>query len=256
VNAQKSGALAAVAVDEAMQPSSGGAPTRRLGPAETVLYDREPLSLQYLKDFGPFTGSYPQHSAALNYFREKMERLPPAHDWHYSLFSRDEAVAIAPGLLIKGQGWAFDRTQEVRWSWKEMVAQLEEDSMGIVVDGEGGRSGGLLGCYLAPRPNSYCQNRQPKWQEWQPLDEFESFAWDFLFERADGTSVRLHPLSTNTNVVRLEVVSLAVPEEPSAEGKGGSCGRWTYKHYKDIQPRAPLKFDANKVKGLPPGENT
>jgi hypothetical protein len=186
-----------------------------------------------------------------------MEKLPPAHDWHYSLFSRDEAVAIALGLLNKGQDWAFDHTQEVWWSWKEMVAHLEEDSLEIVVEGEGGCSGGLLCCYLAARPTSDCHKRQPKrWQEWKPVDECELFEWGFLLERADGTSVRLHPQGTTRNVMRFEVESPAVLVEPPAEWKGGCCCRGSYKEYIDIQPPALLKFDVNKGKGLPPGYPT
>ena len=45
------------------------------------------------------------------------------------------------------------------WSWLEMLAQLDEDSMAFVVQGEDNRSRGLVGCDIAMRPGSYDHKR-------------------------------------------------------------------------------------------------
>ena len=73
--------------------------------------------------------------------------------------------------------------------WQELIAQLDADSMRIVVEGEKGRSHGLIGCALITRPDSYdhklsvqedavaAENRT------QPLR-----AWDIIIRRFGGTS--------------------------------------------------------------------
>jgi hypothetical protein len=134
-----------------------------------------------------------------------------------------------------------------------MVAQLDEMSMQFVVEGADGRSCGLLGCYFAPRRNSYCHKRHTKLrQERQPVDDVVILVWDFVFVRSDGTVVRLHPQRSTAKVETFEVEGTAVAVQPPAAGKGGSDGRGTYRYYKESQTRAHLTFDTLKGKGLPP----
>ena len=76
----------------------------------------------------------------------------------------------------------------------EMVAQLDEASMRLVVRGKDGRSCGLIGCYFAPRPNSYEHQRHKMLKgEGRPLLGVSSPVRDFVIRREDGTPVRLHP---------------------------------------------------------------
>ena len=134
-----------------------------------------------------------------------------------------------------------------------MVAQLDAESMRIVAQGENGRSCGLLGCYFAPRPNSYDHKRRAKLrQEGRPMQDVRLPVWDFVIEREDGTGVRLHPQRSTPKVETFELEGPAEPVVPPTQGHGGSWGRGTYKYYKKIQTRACLKFDTIKGKGLPP----
>ena len=90
-----------------------------------------------------FTGCYRQHNAALKYFRDLHEDpTQPFHAPHVLLFPNDVPVAVATIQWGKGEQWALDRTKVVTWSWKEVIAQLDEDSMRIVVQGENSRSCG------------------------------------------------------------------------------------------------------------------
>jgi len=161
---QEAAASAAAAAEIAMEPSFGlgqVAPTQALVPAEPA----ERMKLCPLRDyihFGQFAGSYRQHNAALKYFRDEQENPDHPFDSHVLVFPNDAPAAAAAVTWNKGQDWAFDRTKMLWWSWKEMVARLDADSMRIVVRGENGRSCGLLGCYFAPRPNSYDHKRHAK----------------------------------------------------------------------------------------------
>ena len=129
-------------------------------------------------------------------------------------------AAVAAVKWGKGQAWDFDRTNMVQWSWIEMIAQLDVDSMRIVVQGEGGRSGGYLrGCYFAPRPNSYDHKRHAKLrEEGRPQRDVCLPVWDFVIERGDGTAVRLHPQRSTPKVETLELQGPAEPVAPPCKG--------------------------------------
>ena len=74
------------------------------------------------------------------------------------------------------------------FSWHEMVAQLEPESLEKVVqDGDPNR--GLVGCEFRPRRNSYDHKRQV--QPNAPQEQLPD--WDFVLVRSDGSAVRLHP---------------------------------------------------------------
>ena len=80
------------------------------------------------------------------------------------------------------------------WSWHEMVAQLDPASMREVVEGIDGRSGGLVACTFAIRPNSYDHKRS--YMLWQTTGKSPNTllpVWDFVLHRDDGTGIRLHP---------------------------------------------------------------
>ena len=132
----------------------------------------------------------------------------------------------------------------------EMIAQLDETSMIFVVKGRDGRSGGLIGCCLSPRPNSYDHTRHRQLKDegtpWLPL-------WDFVIHREDGTMVRLHPQANTVNVETLEL-----HPKPPPQRKGGKGGRWglgKYRQYKDIGTKELLRFDARKGQQLQPFKN-
>ena len=135
----------------------------------------------------------------------------------------------------------------------EMVAQLDEESMSIVVKGKDGRSCGLIGCYFAPRPNSYDHKRHRKLKdEGTPLLDVRLPIWDFVIEREDGTAVRLHPQRSTVNMETFVLEGHEEPAEPPPRGKGGSWGRGTYAYYKSIGAMELLRFDERKGKVLQP----
>ena len=92
----------------------------------------------------------------------------------------------------------FDTENMLEWSWLEMVAQLSDESMRFVVLGPECRSHGLVGCEVAPRPNS-CERlmhdrlNSTLGPEWDKISQPQLRIWDFVLKRADGSAVRLHP---------------------------------------------------------------
>ena len=114
------------------------------------------------RNFAQLIGSYRQHNAALKYWREELEHRSNPLGHRTLLFPNDTRVRIGTVVWGKGQDWSFDRTTVTWWSWREMVAQLDEKSMQIAVQGVDGRSCGLLSCMVAPRPHSYDHKRHKK----------------------------------------------------------------------------------------------
>ena len=200
-----------------------------------------------------FTGSYRQHNAALVYFRTKRENLNDPFLSHGLVFPNDKPVEVATVYWDKGGGWGFDETKMVPWSWKELVAQLDTDSIRIVVQGENRLSCGLVRCYVAPTPHSYDHTRHAKLRsEGRPLVHTRLPVWDFVIERDDGTAVRLEPQPSTPNVQTFEHEGSAVAEEPPLQVYGWGWGRKSYTYYKNAQMGAMLKFDTLKGTLLPP----
>ena len=87
-----------------------------------------------------------------------------------------------------------------------MIAQLDEKSVDIAVKGMGGRSCGLIGSYLAPRPKSYNHQRHKMLKgKGRPLLDASLLVWDFVIRREDGTLVRLHPQRQDRQVKTFEL---------------------------------------------------
>ena len=136
-----------------------------------------------------------------------------------------------------------------------MVAQLDEKSMQIVVQGVDGRSCGLVSCMVAPRPNSYDHKRHTKLRdEGKPLNDMPLPVWDFVIKREDGAGLRLHPQRSTVKVETFEIEGPEEPVEPPPQGNGCSSGRGAYKYYKNVQTKEMLRFDHSKGKWLPPGK--
>jgi hypothetical protein len=134
-----------------------------------------------------------------------------------------------------------------------MVAQLDEKSAQIVVQGVDGRSCGLVGCCLAPRPSSYDHKRHKKLQdEGQALLHVRLLVWDFVIKRQDGAGLRLHPQRSTVKVETFEIEGPEEPAEPPPQGNGCSSGRGAYKYCKNVQTKEMLRFDPTKGKLLPP----
>ena len=64
--------------------------------------------------------------------------------------SEYEPQDVAEIMHEKGTAYHFSQTSFNPWTWQEMVAQMDQESMAFVVQGEGQdhRSRGLVGCGL------------------------------------------------------------------------------------------------------------
>ena len=124
-----------------------------------------------------------------------------------------------------------------------MVAQLDDDSLTYVVDGDdpNNRSGGLRGCSLSLRGGSYDHKRQVQVHQDEKMRE-----WDFLLVRENGSSIRLHPNWNDRKVKTYKREGHTTEVEPPARGLGQSDGPGTFKHYREIGNERTLRFDAQK----------
>ena len=202
----------------------------------------------YFREWRNFTARWPQHNAALKYFVEQLEDPNnPGGSKGIRLEAEEPAAvaAIEPHVRGAGMEWQFDHANFVQWDWKEMVAQLRDHDITRVVRGPKGSSGGLVGCSVLPRPNSYDHNRHRVRHSphWLP-------SWDFLLHRADGSGIRLHPRRTSTNVETFLPEGHPVQVQTPWNGLGRSDGPGTVKWYKERDQGIPVKFDGQKQ---PPG---
>ena len=242
------GSRAAAAVAAAPGEAAAAAAA---APADRVVYD-----LAYFRGWRFFHGSYRQHNAALKYFRDEREDPTDPFESAPVLFSNSEPAAVAAVIWGKGQGWSFNRDKMGEWKWQELIAQLDAESMRCAVQGHNGRSCGLVACACAPRPGSYDHKRHAKLkQDGMPQKDVRLPVWDFVFERDDGTSLRLHPQRATPVIETFEQEWWDKAVEPPPKGLGESWGKGTYKYYKNVQTKASLRFDAQKGAHLPPHKN-
>ena len=122
------------------------------------------------------------------------------------------------------------------WSWWEMVAHLDDESLRYVVQ-DGDRSRGLVGCEVRRRTGSYDHSRQVK----RPGQGPQLTKWDFVLKRSDGTAVRLHPEWSTNKIPTFAVEGEEVIQIPSA-GLGMSDGPGTFRYYKELGQEEELRF--------------
>ena len=127
------------------------------------------------------------------------------------------------------------------WSWWELVAQLDDESLEYVVQ-DGDSSRGLIACEVRPRPNSYDHKRQVQRTDVPQLRE-----WDFVLIRSDATAVRLHPGWSTTKIPTFAVEGHTAPVEIPRSGLGRSDGPGTFRHYMQIGQERTLKFGSRRA---------
>jgi hypothetical protein len=188
-----------------------------------------------LRNFVTFIGSYRQHKEALKYFREELENTSQPFDSPCLVFPDDCSVGRPRRSDTDLDAWS--------WSWKEMVSQLDVRSMQIVVQGEDGRNGGPVGCYIAPRPRSHDRKRCEKLKrEGRALLDVRLPVWDFVIRRAYGTDRRLHPRRSTWKVETW----IAEAYEFQPQGHGWSWGPQAYWCNTNVKPGPVLHFDVAK----------
>ena len=203
-----------------------------------------------------WNGNYRQRNAALKWYRQVLED-------YISALVFDGAVADSIPCIIKdtkaGQhqdntDWSFSDTEETKWLWLEMVAQLDPDTMEQVVCGPGrDRSRGLVSCQICARPNSHDHNRQAKRVRDGAREQTVRLQrWDVLLLRDDGSGIRLHPEWSSTKFRVCEVDPHSDPVPPPGKGLGKSDGPGTFARYKGVGMEFTGRFDASKGVHLPP----
>ena len=203
------------------------------------------------RGLGPWRKNYKQHNAALKWLRQVHEH-PEWPFWspHFEL-PVDGVTAVAVIDHPKGMDYTFTSVME-HWHWHDMIAQLQLEDMRQVVEGPQGRSGGLVGCTFAQRPNSYDHKRHHQLRQQARSGGAQPPAaklpvWDFVVHRQDGTAIRLHPEWSKPNVEAYDASEGHEEEvQPPRAGLGRSDGRGTYSHYKAVGCQLRFTFDTAK----------
>ena len=175
----------------------------------------------------------------------------------------DAGVAVPVCEHPKGMQFYFDETagRDKPWQWMQMIAQLDDDSRRVIVQGGDGRSRGILGCALhqsgdydhqrtfAARAAAEADARE------QGLSRQEQKAavaavpmmkqWDFVISRADGSHVLLHPSYSHTSFSCKSNFPTFDGDLPST-GPGGTSGHGTYKYFAQKDVDLKCKFDAKR----------
>ena len=118
------------------------------------------LTIEYFKEGyareKDWSGTYRMHNMALKGYRHAiLEGFADVRIVEITFPVRGAHAAPLVEHNLSGMNFAVHEDRQWMWNWKEMVAQLTDESMKIVVDGPGGRSGGLVACTFSARPNSY-----------------------------------------------------------------------------------------------------
>ena len=192
--------------------------------------------LEFFKNFTAFTAGYKQHNAALKWFRQLCE----SSKVETMRFSNEVPTEVPEIIHHKGVTFEWNAVERTTWSWMEMVAALDEASMEVVVKGADGRSGGLTGCSIESRRNSYDHKRAVQTKEHLPI-------WDFVLHRNDGTAIRVHPQWSTTKIETFGAIGHEHPVDPPRKGVGKSDGPGTFRRYKNEGNRHTLRFDAEKA---------
>ncbi len=200
------------------------------------------FDLEYFRSFGT-TNNYKQHSAALKWHRQAAETA----GLDSVTFSNTEANPVAEMVHDKGTDFRFVGEPKIPWRWQEMVAQMDERSMKMVVQGldDAGRSRGLVSCRLQ-KTDKYDHKRHHAAGPGAGGEML--FEWHFVLVCEDGTQVFLHPNYSNTKIECYRGEPEQDHELPRG-GLGGTSGPGTFKYFKNKNVQAILRFNAKLGQG-------
>ncbi len=210
--------------------SEAGAPQSR-----AQVYD-----LEYVRNL-PLTTHYKEHNVALKFVREVCAREGNTFLW----FSNTDPFYVAEIHHPKGTAFTFDETVRKKpWRWQDMVAQLDEASMRLVVEGGPVCSLGIIACALQQTQVYDHKRHHAEVQNGTAVAGTKHFIWDFVLIRDDNTYTALHPNFANTKVECK--VHIRPDGELPATGLGGTSGRGTFQHFLKKDVDCVLRFDAGK----------
>ena len=249
--AQTSTAVAETLEEEIIEYTISELVVNSRGTFDVVAFDRPTgaFDLAYFEQFRPFTSNYKQHNVALKWFRLLAERESRS----FVVFDNDRPIEVPMCDHPKGMEYSFDETRTREWTWQEMIAQLDAESMKRLVEGpytavaegmnaavvEGGPQL-ISGCALV-KTDRYDHKRNHALKDHTTVYHI----WDFVFFRSDGSQIGCHPNYSSTKFESYEGVARTDHELPKG-GKGGSSGRGTYKYFKKKGIDLYLRFDAEK----------
>jgi hypothetical protein len=158
-------------------------------PAALQIFD-----LEYFRSFDSWTSTYKQHNIALKWFRDSKERIGE----DCVIFCNTHAEAVAEIVHPKGMSYHFNEEIKNPWTWQEMVAQMDDASMRLVVEGPGATQPGVAGPQNRSRGLVSCSIQQTDKYDHKRHNAFPGAqqmfkVWYFILVRSDGSSVTLHP---------------------------------------------------------------
>ena len=111
------------------------------------------------------------------------------------VFSNTEPVSVPEMRHEKGPGYHFHGPPRNKWMWREMVAQLDADSMNLVVGPGSSCTDGLVSCRLQ-QTDRYDHMREHARAAAATVVDDMGYSpppmlriWDFVLVRADGSQV-------------------------------------------------------------------
>ena len=168
------------------------------------------------------------------------------------MFWLDQDIMVAAINHPKGTSFTFDESRPPsRWAWQQMVAQLDEDAMRLVVEGEGtnadesGNSRGIISCALLKTEIPDHKRHAADRTNGTAVAGRQYFVWDFMLTREDDSYVILHPNYSNRKVECKLHTSMFDGEVPRT-GLGGTSGPGTFQRFIKKNVDRILRFDAKK----------
>ena len=176
---------------------------------------------EFFDAFPYFRGKRQQHNEAAKFFRWQ---AGTDHAYEYRCEAETEVYAVKHDKT--GAGFTIDQSTKKKWSWLEMVAQMNPQSRNSLLNGST-----LQECTFKIRPGQE--------ERWYATKEF---VWDFIIKRSDGTAVAVHPEYSTTNISMSALGQRDQAPEDEERGKH----TYKYKHYRNVlqgQEKLKLKFD-------------
>jgi len=225
----------------------------------TFATDDTPYTAAYFKNYA-VTSHYSAHNEALKNFRHNQEQQGPPYCAEILKPEPYELKIVVHPNKGGPCGFEFHFGEgRFRWCWKELVASFRDCDIDFLCDGvlSGGlaplvRSGGLVACFISPKPNSYDMKRHRADAMTSKRDntarQFGSRLpeWDFVLVRADGSQVRLHPSFTTTKVACFAAEGHHCPVEVPGGDLGGSDGPGCFRRVINEGKICELRFLPSK----------
>ena len=153
------------------------------GAAVAARQQRKVYSLDFFKRL-EVVQPYSKNNAALKWFIKRL--CDESANGPVNVFTLEDTAPIAtiiPGRNELDYGFRSDGMEQ--WSWLQMIAHLCEEDMKTVVEGQDGRSGGLVSCEVFML--------QPCREFATSLPEIRNLRYWFVVTCQDGSVVWLHP---------------------------------------------------------------